>query len=220
MADEKKKADKPDKSDEKPKKAPPSEEKGGGGEGGKAAKAAAPADGVKGPVFMGIIAGIIVFNLVAAVVLVNVLMPKKPKAEAAAEHGDTVSTGHGEAAGHGEGGGGKPVSHSGLIVTPKPIEAVINIAGTDGKRYLKVGVQLEFDAVKYKDSFKLLEEGEFNPKLKSLLIDQVSQMTMDELLEPDAKEKISKEYLRRVNSAFPEKLIQFAEVFLVDFLVQ
>jgi len=216
MADEKKKADKPDKSDEKPKKAPPSEEKGGGGEGGKAAKAAAPADGVKGPVFMGIIAGIIVFNLVAAVVLVNVLMPRKPKAEATVESADTTAH-HGESV---EGAGEKPEASAGMIVTAKPIDAVINIAGTDGKRYLKVGVQLEFNSLKYKDNLKLIEEGELNPKLKSLLIDQVSQMTMDELLEPDAKEKICKEYLRRINSAIPEKFVQFAEVFLVDFLVQ
>lgn len=160
--------------------------------------------GSKG-LFIGILAGIIVVNVVLAFVLVKATMPK-PKAAAPEATVDTTSTSD-----------AREKISLGTVTSEEPIVAIVNIAGTDGERFLKIGVVLEFDP-KNKDLVDHLEL--LRPKFKNVLIDQLSQMTLLELNEPNTKDKIRKEYLRRLNMMLPKDTGQIKDVLLDEFIVQ
>ncbi len=103
-------------------------------------------------------------------------------------------------------------------VTEEPIEAVVNIAGTDGMRFLKVVLVLEFDDKEYK---KLGEELiRRHAKMKNLLIEQLSAMTLEEANDPEAQIQIRKEFMRKVNNTLPEKTGQISNVYLNEYIVQ
>ncbi len=155
--------------------------------------------------FIAILAGIIVLNVALAFVLVKFTMPK-PESPSSEAHADTVST-----------AGARPTISLGTVTSEEPIVAIVNIAETDGQRFLKIGVVLEFDP-KNKELMEHLEL--LRPKFKNVLIDQLSQMTLMELNEPNTKEKIRKEYLRRLNTMLPKKVGQVKDVLLDEFIIQ
>ncbi|MBD3345470.1 MAG: hypothetical protein GF401_10450 [Chitinivibrionales bacterium] len=153
--------------------------------------------------FFGIIGGIVVINLIMAFILFNVTRPKSEEDQAAEVAVDSAQTVMEETTAMG--------------ATSEPIEAVVNIADTDGERFLKVVVILE-----YNESNKDLPEELVRraPRFKNILIDQLSQMTLMELSEPAAKEKIRKEFLRRINSTLPPKIGEVSNVYLDQFIIQ
>ncbi|MBD3420592.1 MAG: hypothetical protein GF398_10795 [Chitinivibrionales bacterium] len=99
-----------------------------------------------------------------------------------------------------------------------PIVAIVNIAGTDGERFLKIGVRIEYDEKEYKNIVEVITRRE--PQLKNMLINQLSQLTLVELNEPDAKNRIRKEFVQRVNSSLPEKAGKISNVYLDQFIIQ
>jgi flagellar FliL protein len=190
---------------EETKKAPKREDSPGPASDKETREKTAPQGGNKG-MFYGIIAAVVILNLVAALVLINITRPKKPEEKAGIEALDSTKAegqkGESEAAG----------------VTEKPVEVVVNVTGTDGQRYLKVAVSLGFGAGKSKEFGKALEEK--YPVFKNMLIDILSPLTLQELMSPDTKDKIRKEMLRRVNDALPRREGQIAEVYIVDYIIQ
>jgi flagellar basal body-associated protein FliL len=103
-------------------------------------------------------------------------------------------------------------------IVETPIEAVVNIAETDGLRFLKVVLVLEYDDKAYKNLVFELERRQ--PKLKNMLIEQLSAMTLDEVNDPDAQGQIRKEFMRAINNSLPEKIGQISNVYLNEYIVQ
>jgi len=81
-----------------------------------------------------------------------------------------------------------------------PIEVTVNINGEDG-RYLKCGIQLEYDP-----SFVKLGEELDNRKarIKDIIIDIMSSRSLSELMTNDGKQAIREQIVRDINAILPE----------------
>lgn len=168
---------------------------------------AAPAkSGGNKMMFLGLIVGILVLNTVVAFVLVNSTKPKSEK-ESHEKKEKVDSTSHAE-----------HTSHLGATTDGEPIEVVVNVAGTDGERFLKAVILFEYDDVAY----PLLGEeiSKWMPKLKDLFIENLSRITLAELTEIDAKEKIRKNLVKKVNEMLPASAGQVREVLFNQFIIQ
>jgi flagellar basal body-associated protein FliL len=178
--------------------------------------------------FVGIIAGVIVIELVAGFILVKMVMPK-PALDAETEiHEDSKAV---------------PDEHltaMGSTTAETPVEVVVNIAGTDGERFLKAAVVLEYEDRGGGEKKKEAGEGGHGgghgggaalspmagaimqrlPKYKSYLIEYLSKMTISEVTAPDAKEKIRKDFIRVVNSTLPSDLGEVRDIYFTQFIIQ
>lgn len=155
-------------------------------------------------VFLGLIGAIVVINAIIALVLIQVTRPKSPAEKMAEAKADSAAT-------------QATLSSAGGVTTEEPVEAIVNIADTDGERFIKLGVVFEYDE-KEKTLGEALEK--HRPRIKNAMIDLLSTMNLMELNEPDAKDKIRKELLRRVNAMLPKKQGQIRDVLLVEYIIQ
>jgi len=110
----------------------------------------------------------------------------------------------------------------------KPIDVTVNIAETNGERFLKSSVQLEWKA-----SDKLLGE-EINariPKIKNIIIDILSSKPLAELMTVEGKKAIRDAIVSDINATLPEEvepkpgaepepLGKVDRAFFVEFIVQ
>jgi flagellar basal body-associated protein FliL len=152
--------------------------------------------------FPAIIAGTIIFNIIVALVLIQMTKPKGAAEKEADAKADSLHQGQSRYSEMGEIG--------------DPIDAIVNITGTDGERLLKVVVRLEFPSGKGEEFVKEMKK--ISPRVKSLLIDIVSEMTLAELNEPAAKDKILKNLLRKINATMPK--VDVSNVLLDQFIIQ
>ena len=99
-----------------------------------------------------------------------------------------------------------------------PLEAVVNIAGTDGGRFLKINVVCEYDADRYPDlPIELLKR---KAVFKDMLIEQTGAMSLDELKEPDSKLQIRKEFKKKVNAMLPPEAGEISNIYINEFIIQ
>jgi len=110
----------------------------------------------------------------------------------------------------------------------KPIEVTVNIAETNGERFLKSSVQLEWN-----ESDKLLGE-ELNvrlPKIKNIIIDILSSKPLAELMTVDGKKAIREAIVSDINAILPAEVVpkpgedpvplgKVQRAFFVEFIVQ
>jgi flagellar basal body-associated protein FliL len=179
-------------------------------------------------VFIGIIAAVIVVEIIAGIVIVKMAMPKPAEDHEAVAHADSLKLVEEESTGMGS------------TTAETPIEVVVNIAGTDGERFLKAAVVLEYEEKGEKKEVK--KEGghgghgggegggggspigsaikERMPKYKSYLIENLSKMSLAEITSPDAKEKIRKDFLRMVNGTLPRELGEVRDIYFTQFIIQ
>lgn len=153
----------------------------------------------------GVLGGVILFNVIIAFALIRLTRPPDREAVEARMAADSVKQ-------------TRATETSVGAIVEEPVEAIVNIAGTDGMRFLKVVVRLEYDNGKYK---KLGEELTRRlPRLKDLLIEQLSAMTIEELEELDARTQIRHRFVRKVNASLPEEIGQVSNVYLNEFIIQ
>jgi flagellar basal body-associated protein FliL len=210
--------------DKKAKAAPPNKEREKEKEEGKKAASETPKSNKM--LFIGIIAGVIVVELVAGFILVKMVMPKPALDVETGMHEDSLAR-------HEE-----QLTAMGSTTAETPVEVVVNIAGTDGERFLKAAVVLEYE--EHGEAVKKKEEGGHGghggggaglspmaaaimqrlPKYKSYLIEYLSKMTITEVTAPDAKEKIRKDLLRTVNSTLPSELGEVKDIYFTQFIIQ
>ncbi len=219
----------------------------------KAPSGAAKANGGPLPpniLFLAIIGGIVVVNLLVVIIMAASMKPPKQapdqattadsvKSEESGEGGKEIEQGgeekasesatHDGAEKEGKKESEKKGSHeSGEEEFPKkPIEAVCNIAGTNGDRVLKIAVKPAFKVSGKKSGGGGGHGGgggpldPLEPKAKDILIDVVSQMTLSELSEPDARDKIRKEFMHRLNSVVPKHMhLEITNVYIDMFIIQ
>jgi flagellar FliL protein len=157
-------------------------------------------------IVIGICVAIVVVQFIIAYVLINATKPKDPEKDAAKVAEDSLKQVT------------ETSTHMGGTTAEAPIDVVVNIAGTNNERYIKAVIIFEFDD---KAHPKMLEELEKRtPKFKDIFIDLLSRMTLAELSEPEAKEKIRKDLLRRFNATLPEEEGQIREVLFTSYIIQ
>ncbi len=157
--------------------------------------------------FMALLAGVLVVNTAIAFVLFKVTSPKKEVVQLDSKHGVDSTKNEEEVS-----------AHVGATTGEKPIEALVNIAGTDGERFLKVAVAFEYDDIKYPALAEAIEVR--SPKIKDILINYLSKLTLIEVTDPDAKDKIRKELLRMVNNSLPVEEGKIRDVYIVNYIIQ
>lgn len=110
----------------------------------------------------------------------------------------------------------------------KPIDVTVNIAETNGERFLKASVQLEWNAGE-----SLLSE-ELNtrlPKIKNIVIDILSSKPLADLMTVEGKKAIREAIVSDVNAILPSEVENAKEggvvplgkverAFFVEFIVQ
>jgi flagellar basal body-associated protein FliL len=155
-------------------------------------------------IFYAVIAGAVVFNIIVATVLINVTRPKDvAEKEAEAKNDSLRSTQE------------RSTEIGGIS---DPVDAVVNIAGTNGERFLKVVIRYEYDDKKFPNMAEELKKR--GPKLKDLLIERISPMTLTELNEPETRAKLRQDILRVSNNSMRPEEGEFRDVFIDQFIIQ
>jgi flagellar basal body-associated protein FliL len=128
----------------------------------------------------------------------------------------------------------------GATTEETPVEVLVNIAGTDGERFLKAALVMEYlDKYGSKKEPEKKEgekkEGEKKqasptgmaaaiklrmPKYKNYLLENLSKMTMAELTAPETKEKIRKDLIQMVNNSLPPNLGVVKDIYFTQYIIQ
>jgi len=152
--------------------------------------------------FPAIIAGTIVLNIIIALVLIQMTKPKGSTEKEAEAKADSLHQ--------------RDSKHAEMGEIGEPIDAIVNVKGTDGERLLKVVVRLEFPSGGGEEFAKEMKK--ISPRVRSLLIDIVSEMTLAELNEPAAKDKILKNLLIKIHATIPK--VEVLNVLLDQLIIQ
>jgi flagellar basal body-associated protein FliL len=152
--------------------------------------------------FPAIIAGTVVLNIIIALVLIQMTKPKTASEKDAEAKADSLHV--------------KQAKHAEMGEIGDPIDVIVNVKGTDGERLLKVVVRLEFPGGKGEEFVKEMKK--ISPRIKNLLIDIVSEMTLPELNEPAAKDKVLKTLLGKIHATLPK--VEVDDVLLEQFIIQ
>ncbi len=156
--------------------------------------------------FIGILIGMVLLNAVVAFVLVKATSPENQQKKEAKIYADSLKKAM------------EKNTAMGATTAENPIEAIVNIAGTNGERFLKAAIIFEYDDVAFPElGQELIKRA---PKFKNLLIENLSKMTLMDLTEPDAKERIRKNLLKHINNTIPAKIGEVREVLFTTYLIQ
>ncbi|MBN1576076.1 MAG: flagellar basal body-associated FliL family protein [Chitinispirillaceae bacterium] len=175
-------------------------------ESGTASVAAQKSGGGNKYLIIGILAGVIILNALVAFMLITVTKPKSADEITAKTQADSLQS------------AAQRITSMGATTAAAPIEAIVNIAGTNGDRFLKAAIIFEYDDQEYPDLGEELARRA--PRFKNLLIDHLSRLTLVDVTEPDAKEKIRKDLVRIVNATLPPKMGEVREVLFTTYIIQ
>ncbi len=99
-----------------------------------------------------------------------------------------------------------------------PIEVTVNIAETNGERFLVCGLNFEWDALKYP-----LMEAELElrkPKIKDIIHDVLRTKSLVELQTKGGKKNITDAICVDVNMTFPEEVGELRSCLIDKFIIQ
>jgi flagellar basal body-associated protein FliL len=171
------------------------------------AKAAKPSEGKNNKMlFFAIIVVVLLLNTGIAFLLIQATRPKDVAKEEEKKKVDSLVKVE------------ENTTEMGATTGEKPIEVVVNIAGTDGERFLKASVVFEYDDIKYPVLAEELEKR--SPKFKSIVMAYMSKLTLVEVTEPDAQERFGKDLLRLINSTLPSEAGEIREVMFTSYIIQ
>ena len=121
----------------------------------------------------------------------------------------------------------------GATTAETPLEVTVNIAGTEGERFLKAAIVMEYLERGGAEGKKKEGHGEGKgapglsdaikerlPKYRDYLNEKLSAMSMTELTAPDTKEKLKREIIKMVNNSLPAHLGTITNVYFTQFIIQ
>jgi flagellar FliL protein len=108
----------------------------------------------------------------------------------------------------------KPVVEKPLTLTIWPMDAfVINIAETNGERYLKIVMQLETS-----DPAVVTELEQLKPRLRDSILDLLTSKTYKELMDLAGKQRLREDIAGRINNILQKGKV--TKVYFTDFVIQ
>jgi flagellar basal body-associated protein FliL len=167
-------------------------------------------------------------------VLLQVIIPRMiaPAARPAEDSEETAAADAGHAA-------AVSATEMGSTTEETPVEVLVNIAGTDGERFLKAALVMEYvDKSEKKKGSEKKEEGKKEgeksaagtgmaaairqrmPKYKNYLLENLSKLTMAELTAPETREKIRKDFIQMVNNSLPPELGVVKDIYFTQYIIQ
>jgi flagellar FliL protein len=90
---------------------------------------------------------------------------------------------------------------------------IANLSDEDGKRYLKITIQVEFFDPRIPDEFNVRA-----PQIRDLLLTLFSSKTFAEIRTPEGKGLLREEIINRMNRAMHKDLVK--AVYFTEFIVQ
>ncbi|MDH5541871.1 MAG: flagellar basal body-associated FliL family protein [Nitrospinota bacterium] len=90
---------------------------------------------------------------------------------------------------------------------------IVNLSGDEGKRFLKVTMQVELNNPKVAE-----ELANRMPQVKDMVITVLSSKTVDEILTVEGKFKLKEQILTRINSRIKTGVVK--NVYFVEFVIQ
>lgn len=110
--------------------------------------------------------------------------------------------------------GKKPAAPQPAVVAIWPMEAfIINIADTNGERYLKLVIQLEISDASVIPELELLK-----PRLRDSILDLLTPKTYKDLMDLAGKQRLREDIAGRVNNILSKGKV--TKVYFTDFVVQ
>jgi flagellar protein FliL len=100
----------------------------------------------------------------------------------------------------------------------KAVELTVNIAGTNGERFLVCAVNFEWNAEAH-PTFQPEFEKRL-PKIRDIIINILSSRTLSELQSSTGKNEITRSILNDVRSIMPEEAGEVRNCFLDKFIIQ
>jgi flagellar basal body-associated protein FliL len=161
---------------------------------------------------IGIIAGIILAQVLIGFITIQFISPdKSPDTTARQESGEDDDTQSERAT--------ESVENE-IILNEAAFETVVNIAGTDGNRFLKVRIILAYDGDERENRDLITHALKRQSRFKSEAINYLSSLTLKEVLDSNAQENIRSDLLVRFNSILPREAGEFSNVYITEFIVQ
>lgn len=113
------------------------------------------------------------------------------------------------------------------VTMDKAIEVTVNVAGTEGERFLKSAVQLEWSS---QDPLVGPEVMARLPKIKNIIIDILSSKQMSEIITTDGKKALRDAIVADINAILPAEVVnekgestpvgKVERAFFVEFIIQ
>ena len=108
----------------------------------------------------------------------------------------------------------KPLAEKPDVLTIWPMDAfIINIAETNGERYLKIVMQLEVS-----DSSVVTELEQLKPRLRDSILDLLTPKTYKELMDLAGKQRLREDIAGRINNILQRGKV--TKVYFTDFVIQ
>lgn len=187
-----------------------------------AAEAPKSGGGRKMGPMLGAVAVVIALQAGLAVGVVRFLgigdrAPKKALHDAKA--GDEEVSGSEDGGGEeGEEGSKKPKKEEKLECVEKALSKTVTVAGTEAKRYLKAGLCLEYDALKYKDLPKQIEPQMM--RVESVVNRILSTATFAMVSDPKTQDTLTLQMTKEINRMLKPEKLQIHAVLVTEWLVQ
>lgn len=100
------------------------------------------------------------------------------------------------------------------VIAVWPMEAfIVNVADTNGDRYLKLVVQLEVT-----DQGTITELEQLKPRLRDSILDLLTSKPYKDLIDPSGKQRLREDIAGRVNNALTKGKV--TKVYFTEFVMQ
>jgi flagellar protein FliL len=160
-------------------------------------------------VIVGVLALALTVQIVIGVFIVKAMMPEDPALKAIEDSRQQLQRERAE------------LTSMGLTLEA-PIEVIVNIAHTNGERYLKVGVQLEWDP-RFQNLGNVLAQR--NARIRDIVIGILSSKTLEELQSAEGKVNIRNAIVADINNILPDeeagrRVGNIRSCYFVEFIIQ
>ena len=156
-------------------------------------------------VLIGLIVGILVIQIGVAIFVVKITAPKDDATEELED---------------GKKNEEKIVSLKNEIVAPETFDIVVNIAETDGSRFLKINIAVAYDGDNKENKNLTANYVSLVTKIKSKLVEYLSSLTIEDVTARNAQKNIRGDILRECNKVIPDGQGSLSNVYINEFIIQ
>lgn len=161
------------------------------------------------PLLIGVILGNIIFGIIIVLITHSLLVPSSDRESKVVETDEFVEESVVSTAVASE-----------VILSAMPVEVIVNIAQTDGTRYLKIKFEVAYDESDRGNRNLPLEALKRVSSLRSRAVEYLSGLTLREVLDPNAQQNIRRDLLRELNRGLPPEAGRFSNIYITEYIIQ
>ena len=108
----------------------------------------------------------------------------------------------------------------GEMILQKETEITVNVAGTNGERFLQAWISVAYDSNDKGNKDILTKMANFAPQMKSKAEEYLSGLTIDDINSKGIRQKICRDLTVELNGIVPKGAGKLSNVYLEKFIVQ